>query len=102
MSVAFICEGIRTPIGRYGGSLAQVRTDDLAAVPLQALREKFAPSDWDCLDEVILGCTNQAGEDNRSEEHTSELQSPVHLVCRLLLEKKKTSVYAKLTFFGKT
>lgn len=66
MAIAYICEGFRTPIGRYGGSLALVRTDDLAAVPLAALREKFGPSDWELLDEVVLGCTNQAGEDNRN------------------------------------
>ncbi len=66
MAVAFICEGVRTPIGRYGGALAQVRTDDLAAVPLTALRQRFPDSDWQAMDEVILGCVNQAGEDNRN------------------------------------
>ena len=66
MSSAFICEGFRTPIGRYAGSLAQVRTDDLAAVPLVALREKFEKSDWSSVEEVVLGCANQAGEDNRN------------------------------------
>ena len=63
---AFICEGVRTPIGRYGGALAQVRTDDLAAHPLKVLRAKFAGGDWEAIDEVIYGCTNQAGEDNRN------------------------------------
>jgi len=66
MSSAFICEGTRTPIGRYGGALAQVRTDDLAAHPLAALRGKFEHSDWSMVDEIILGCANQAGEDNRN------------------------------------
>src|SRR5579872_940418 len=66
MSTAFICEGVRTPIGRYGGALAQVRTDDLAAIPLKALREQFAKSDWESVDEVFLGCANQSGEDNRN------------------------------------
>jgi 3-oxoadipyl-CoA thiolase len=66
MPNAFICEGIRTPIGRYGGALAQVRTDDLAAVPLKTLREKFEKGDWESVDEVIFGCANQAGEDNRN------------------------------------
>ena len=66
MPNAFICEGIRTPIGRYGGVLAQVRTDDLAAIPLKALREKFEKSDWESVDEVLFGCANQAGEDNRN------------------------------------
>jgi acetyl-CoA acyltransferase len=66
MPAAFICEGVRTPIGRYGGGLAQVRTDDLAAIPLKALRDQFQKSDWESLDEVIFGCANQAGEDNRN------------------------------------
>jgi acetyl-CoA acyltransferase len=66
MTSVFICEGTRTPIGRYGGALSQVRTDDLAAVPLAALREKFEGSDWSLVDEVIFGCANQAGEDNRN------------------------------------
>jgi acetyl-CoA acyltransferase len=66
MPNAFICEGIRTPIGRFGGALSQVRTDDLAATPLMALRERFEKSDWESVDEVIFGCTNQSGEDNRN------------------------------------
>jgi acetyl-CoA acyltransferase len=73
MSAAFVCEGIRTPIGRYGGALAQVRTDDLAAVPLSALRKKFSKSDWESVDEVILGCVNQAGEDNRNVARMASL-----------------------------
>jgi len=66
MHTAFICEGIRTPIGRYGGALSQVRTDDLAAIPLKTLRERFDKSDWQSVDEVFLGCANQSGEDNRN------------------------------------
>ena len=66
MAEAFICEGVRTPIGRYGGALSAVRTDDLAATPLQALRQRFANCDWEAIDEVIFGCVNQAGEDNRN------------------------------------
>jgi acetyl-CoA acyltransferase len=66
MSTAFICEGIRTPIGRYGGALSQVQTDDLAAIPLRTLREQFGKSDWESVDEVFLGCANQSGEDNRN------------------------------------
>jgi 3-oxoadipyl-CoA thiolase len=66
MAEAFICDAIRTPIGRYGGSLSTVRPDDLAAVPLRALRERNAGVDWTELDDVILGCANQAGEDNRN------------------------------------
>ncbi|HXF88896.1 MAG TPA: 3-oxoadipyl-CoA thiolase [Xanthobacteraceae bacterium] len=66
MPEAFICDGIRTPIGRYGGTLAKVRTDDLAAVPIKALVRRNPKVDWATLDEVILGCANQAGEDNRN------------------------------------
>ena len=73
MPTAFVCEGVRTPIGRYGGALAQVRTDDLATVPLVALRDKFAKSDWELVDEVIMGCVNQAGEDNRNVARMASL-----------------------------
>ena len=63
---AFICDAVRTPIGRYGGALASVRPDDLAAVPLRELKARNAGVDWDALEDVILGCANQAGEDNRN------------------------------------
>ena len=66
MDHAFICDAIRTPIGRYGGSLASIRTDDLAAHPIKALMERHAAVDWSELDDVIYGCANQAGEDNRN------------------------------------
>jgi 3-oxoadipyl-CoA thiolase len=66
MPDAFICDGIRTPIGRYGGALAKVRADDLAATPIKALMRRNPSVDWAALDEVILGCANQAGEDNRN------------------------------------
>ena len=66
MSDAFICDGVRTPFGRYGGSLSAVRTDDLAAVPISALMARNPGVDWSALDDVILGCANQAGEDNRN------------------------------------
>jgi 3-oxoadipyl-CoA thiolase len=66
MDHAFICDAIRTPIGRYGGSLASIRTDDLAAHPIKALMERHAAVDWSALDDVIYGCANQAGEDNRN------------------------------------
>ncbi|HKA79299.1 MAG TPA: 3-oxoadipyl-CoA thiolase [Xanthobacteraceae bacterium] len=66
MPDAFICDGIRTPIGRYGGALAKVRTDDLAAVPIKALMKRNPTADWSKLDEVYFGCANQAGEDNRN------------------------------------
>jgi 3-oxoadipyl-CoA thiolase len=66
MPEAFICDGMRTPIGRYSGALAKVRTDDLAAVPIKALMKRNAQADWSQLDDVYFGCANQAGEDNRN------------------------------------
>ncbi len=66
MSEALICDAVRTPFGRYGGSLSSVRTDDLAAVPLRALVERNPGVDWAAVDDVLLGCANQAGEDNRN------------------------------------
>jgi 3-oxoadipyl-CoA thiolase len=66
MTEAFICDAVRTPIGRYGGALAHVRADDLAAIPIRALIERNAQVDWAELDDVIYGCANQAGEDNRN------------------------------------
>ncbi|MDU3890794.1 MAG: 3-oxoadipyl-CoA thiolase, partial [Serratia liquefaciens] len=66
MNQAFICDGVRTPIGRYGGALANVRADDLAALPLRALLARHSQVDWSRVDDVILGCANQAGEDNRN------------------------------------
>jgi 3-oxoadipyl-CoA thiolase len=66
MRDVFICDAVRTPIGRYGGSLARVRTDDLAAAPIEALMARNPKVDWSRLDEVFFGCANQAGEDNRN------------------------------------
>ena len=66
MTEAFICDAIRTPIGRYGGALSGVRADDLAAIPIRALKERNHQVDWTALDDIILGCANQAGEDNRN------------------------------------
>ena len=66
MTEAFICDAVRTPIGRYGVALAGVRADDLAAAPLKALMERNAGADWSAVDDVIYGCANQAGEDNRN------------------------------------
>jgi len=66
MTEAFICDAIRTPFGRYGGALSGVRTDDLAAVPLRALVERNPGVDWSAVDDVVYGCANQAGEDNRN------------------------------------
>ena len=66
MNEAYLCDAVRTPIGRYGGALAMVRTDDLAAVPIRALVERNPGVDWSTVDDVIYGCANQAGEDNRN------------------------------------
>src|SRR5215208_7124203 len=66
MCDVYICDAVRTPIGRYGGALAKVRTDDLAAVPIRTLVKRNPNVDWSRLDEVFLGCANQAGEDNRN------------------------------------
>ncbi|MBI3368107.1 MAG: 3-oxoadipyl-CoA thiolase [Burkholderiales bacterium] len=70
---AYVCDGVRTPIGRYGGALAGVRADDLGAVPLQALMARHPGLDWDRLEEVYFGCVNQAGEDNRNVARMSAL-----------------------------
>ena len=72
---AFICDAVRTPIGRYGGALASVRADDLAAIPIQALMARNPGIDWDQLDDVIFGCANQAGEDNRNVARMAALLS---------------------------
>ena len=66
MRDVFLCDAVRTPIGRYGGALANARTDDLAALPIRALMERNPGADWSQLDDVVLGCANQAGEDNRN------------------------------------
>jgi acetyl-CoA acyltransferase len=66
MPEAFICDAVRTPIGRYGGALSTVRADDLAAIPIRALMSRSAKVDWAAVDDVIYGCANQAGEDNRN------------------------------------
>src|SRR3984957_1174381 len=63
---AYLCDGVRTPFGRYGGALATVRTDDLAALPLRALQQRNPQVDWSRIDDVLYGCANQAGEDNRN------------------------------------
>jgi acetyl-CoA acyltransferase len=66
MTTAYICDAIRTPVGRYGGALSSIRTDDLAAIPIKSLVERQLTVDWNALDDVIYGCANQAGEDNRN------------------------------------
>jgi 3-oxoadipyl-CoA thiolase len=73
MSDAYICDYIRTPIGRFGGSLSSVRADDLGAIPLKALMARNAGIDWEAVDDVIFGCANQAGEDNRNVARMSSL-----------------------------
>ncbi|TAV83935.1 3-oxoadipyl-CoA thiolase [Rhizobium leguminosarum] len=73
MTEAFICDYIRTPIGRFAGSLSQVRADDLGAIPLKALMARNGAVDWDAVDDVIFGCANQAGEDNRNVARMSAL-----------------------------
>ena len=73
MNQAFICDGVRTPIGRYGGALSGVRTDDLGAVPMRALMQRHPALDWAALEEVYYGCVNQAGEDNRNVARMSAL-----------------------------
>ncbi|MBR2686382.1 MAG: 3-oxoadipyl-CoA thiolase, partial [Aquamicrobium sp.] len=65
MSEAYICDYVRTPIGRFGGVLASVRADDLGAAPIRALVARNAGIDWEAVDDVYYGCANQAGEDNR-------------------------------------
>ncbi|OXR48446.1 MULTISPECIES: 3-oxoadipyl-CoA thiolase [unclassified Pusillimonas] len=70
---AFICDAIRTPFGRYGGALSSVRTDDLAAIPIKALMERNPNVDWSRVDDVVFGCANQAGEDNRNVARMASL-----------------------------
>ena len=73
MKQAFICDAIRTPIGRYGGALKDVRADDLGAIPLRALMERNPTADWSLIDDLIFGCANQAGDDNRNVARMSLL-----------------------------
>ena len=73
MTQAFICDAIRTPFGRYGGALSSVRTDDLGAIPLRALMARNPQVDWAAITDVLYGCANQAGEDNRNVAHMSSL-----------------------------
>jgi acetyl-CoA C-acetyltransferase len=73
MNHAFICDAVRTPFGRYGGALSGVRTDDLGAIPLRALMQRNPQVDWQAITDVIYGCANQAGEDNRNVAHMASL-----------------------------
>ncbi|HRD95718.1 MAG TPA: beta-ketoacyl synthase N-terminal-like domain-containing protein, partial [Rubrivivax sp.] len=70
---AFVCDAIRTPFGRYGGALSSLRPDDLGAIPIRALMQRNPRVDWAALDDVLLGCANQAGEDNRNVARMSLL-----------------------------
>jgi len=73
MNEAYLCDAIRTPIGRYGGSLAAIRADDLGAIPIRALMDRNGGADWNQADDVYYGCANQAGEDNRNVARMSAL-----------------------------
>ncbi len=73
MTNAFICDAIRTPFGRYGGALRSVRTDDLGAIPIKALMTRNPQVDWSAVSDVIYGCANQAGDDNRNVARMSAL-----------------------------
>lgn len=73
MTDVFICDGIRTPVGRYGGCLATIRADDLAVIPIRAMMDRYPEIDWAALDDVVLGCANQSGEDNRNVARMSSL-----------------------------
>ena len=75
MPTAYICQGVRTPIGRYAGALSSVRPDDLAAHTLATLRAKYPKGDWATIDEVVLGCANQSGEDNRNVARMAALMA---------------------------
>ncbi|KAA3628628.1 MAG: 3-oxoadipyl-CoA thiolase [Proteobacteria bacterium] len=75
MSEAFICDAIRTPVGRYGGALSSVRCDDLGAIPIKVLMERNSQVDWTAVDDVVFGCANQAGEDNRNVARMAALLS---------------------------
>ena len=79
MNQAFICDAVRTPIGRYGGVLASLRADDLAALPIQALMRRHPDLDWSAVDDVLYGCANQAGEDNRNVARMAALLSGLPL-----------------------
>ena len=83
---AYICDAIRTPFGRYGGSLSSMRADDLGALPIQSLMLRNASVDWSLVDDVIYGCANQAGEDNRNVARMSSL------LARLPIEVPGTTV----------
>jgi 3-oxoadipyl-CoA thiolase len=80
MTQAFICDAIRTPFGRYGGALSSVRTDDLGAIPIRALMQRNPGVDWEAVTDVLYGCANQAGEDNRNVAHMASLLAGLPMV----------------------
>jgi acetyl-CoA acetyltransferase len=82
MPDAFLYDSIRTPFGRYGGALAHVRTDDLAAVPIRALVARNPNVDWAAVEDVVYGCANQAGEDNRNVARMALLLAGLPTACR--------------------
>ena len=88
MSEAFVCDAVRTPIGRYGGALSKVRADDLAALPIKELMKRNPNVDWTKVDDVYYGCVNQAGEDNRN----------VARMALLLWQKRKPPLRVRLRF----
>ena len=77
MTHAYICDAIRTPFGRYGGALSSVRADDLAALPIKALMERNPTVDWSQVTDVLYGCANQAGEDNRNVARMAALLAEI-------------------------
>ncbi len=79
MNNAYICDAIRTPIGRYGGGLSSIRTDDLGAIPIRELTERNSAVDWGAVDDVYYGCANQTGEDNRNVARMSSLLAGLSL-----------------------
>ena len=81
MTQAFICDAIRTPFGRYGGALSSIRTDDLAAIPIKALMARNPGVDWAQVADVIYGCANQAGEDNRNVARMAALLAGLATAC---------------------
>src|SRR6056297_3619268 len=78
MTEVYICDAIRTPVGKFGGSLAAVRPDDLATLVLKEIKERNSGINWDEVDDVIMGCTNQAGEDNRNIARMALLMAGTH------------------------
>lgn len=100
---AYICDAIRTPFGRYGGALSSVRADDLGAIPLTALMERNPSVDWGAVDDVVYGCANQAGEDNRNVARMAVLlasmpvsvpRTTVNRLCRSGMDAEDMAVRA--------